>query len=135
MKTNRIKYLATCVLLGSLSLSSFAQKRYTLDECRQLALQNNIAMRTAANNVEAARQERKEAFTKYFPNVSASGTAFNSNTGLLQMDMGPDMQMSLVKNGIMGGITATQPLFAGGQIVNANKLAKVGEEVSRFQQE
>lgn len=135
MKTNRIKYLATCVLLGSLSLSSFAQKRYTLDECRQLALQNNIAMRTAANNVEAARQERKEAFTKYFPNVSASGTAFNSNTGLLQMDMGPDMQMSLVKNGIMGGITATQPLFAGGQIVNTNKLAKVGEEVSRFQQE
>ncbi len=41
--------------------------------------------------------------------------------------------MSLAKNGIMAGVTAMQPLFAGGQIVNGNKLAKVGEDVSRLQ--
>lgn len=135
MKMNRIKYLITCILCGILSLSAFGQKRYTLDECRKMALQNNIAVRNAANSVEAARQERKEAFTKYFPTISASGAAYNANKGLLEMDMGPEMRMSLAKNGIMGGITATQPLFAGGQIVNANKLAQVGEEISRFQQE
>ena len=28
---------------------------------------------------------------------------------------------------------AVQPVFAGGQIINGNKLAKVGEEVSRLQ--
>lgn len=122
--------LSLCV-----SLSAFGQKTYTLNECREMALRNNVAVRNAANNVEAARQERKEAFTKYFPTVSASGAAFNANKGLLQMDMSPDMQMSLAKNGIMGGITATQPVFAGGQIFNANKLAKVGEEASRYQQE
>ena len=132
---NIIKYLITCILCGILSLSAFGQKRYTLDECRKMALQNNIAVRNAANSVEAARQERKEAFTKYFPTISASGAAYNANKGLLEMDMGPEMRMSLAKNGIMGGITATQPLFVGGQIVNANKLAQVGEEISRFQQE
>ncbi len=135
MKTNGIKYLITCTLCGALSLSAFGQKRYTLDECRELALRNNVAVRNAANSVEAARQERKEAFTKYFPTVSVTGAAFNANKGLLEMDMEPEMRMSLAKNGIMGGITATQPLFAGGQIVNANKLARVGEEASRYQQE
>lgn len=135
MKTNGMKHLITCALCGILSLSAFGQKQYTLDECRELALRNNVAVRNAANNVEAARQERKEAFTKYFPTVSASGAAYNANKGLLEMDMSPEMQMSLAKNGIMGGITATQPLFAGGQIVNANKLARVGEEASRYQRE
>lgn len=135
MKTIRIKQLITCALCGAVSLSAFGQKTYTLDECREMALRNNVAVRNAANSVEAARQERKEAFTKYFPTISASGAAFNANKGLLEMDMSPDMRMSLAKNGIMGGITATQPLFAGGQIVNANKLAKVGEEASVFQRE
>lgn len=129
-----IRHGAMGLLCIVLSLPALGQKTYTLDECRELALRNNVAMRNAANNVEAARQERKEAFTKYFPTVSASGAAYNANKGLLEMDMSPEMQMSLAKNGIMGGITATQPLFAGGQIVNANKLAKVGEEVSRYQQ-
>lgn len=110
-----------------------AQKIYTLDECRTMALENNVKLRNAANAVESARQERKEAFTKYFPSVSATGMAFNADKGLLQMDMGQGMQMSMLKNGVAGGITATQPLFAGGQIVNANKLAKVGEEISRLQ--
>lgn len=135
MKIIRIKQLITCVLCGSLSFSAWGQKTYTLDECREMALHNNVAVRNAANSVEAARQERKEAFTKYFPTVSATGAAFNADKGLLEMDMGPGMQASLLKNGIMGGITATQPLFAGGQIVNANKLAKVGEETSICQQE
>lgn len=110
-----------------------AQKIYTLDECRTMALENNVKLRNAANAVESARQERKEAFTKYFPSVSATGMAFNADKGLLQMDMGQGMQMSMLKNGVAGGITATQPLFAGGQIVNANKLAKVGEDISRLQ--
>jgi len=39
----------------------------------------------------------------------------------------------MMKNGTIAGVTATQPVFAGGQIINGNKLAKVGEDVSRLQ--
>ena len=92
-------------------------------------------MRNAANEVEAAIQGRKEAFTNYFPNISATGMGYNANKGLRQLEMGPGMNMSLLKNGIMGGITVTQPVFAGGQIVNGNRLAAVGVEVSKVQQE
>ena len=38
-----------------------------------------------------------------------------------------------MKKGVMGSLVAMQPVFAGGQIINGNKLAKVGEEVSRLQ--
>lgn len=135
METDKIKRLTIGVVCCALSIPGFGQKVYSLDECRTMALQNNVKMHNAANAVESAKQERKEAFTKYFPTISASGAAFNADKGLLEMDMTPDMRMSLAKNGIMGGITANQPLFVGGQIVNANKLAKIGEDVSLYQQE
>ena len=78
-----------------------------------------------------AEHDRKNAFTRYFPSVSASGGGFIANKGLMELNMGPDMSMSMMKDGIVGGVSATLPLFAGGQIVNGNKLAKVSEEVSR----
>ncbi len=131
MKKYRILFM--CVVLIFTAMSLHAQKPYTLDECRALALENNIRMRNAANVELAARQEQKEAFTKYFPNVSATGMGYNANKGLLQMDMMPGTSMSLLKNGIMGGVTMTQPVFAGGQIVNGNRLASLGVEVSKAQ--
>jgi outer membrane protein TolC len=41
----------------------------------------------------------------------------------------------MFRNGVVGAVTATQPLFAGGQIVNGNRLARTGVEVSRLQQQ
>ena len=34
---------------------------------------------------------------------------------------------------MVGGVSAALPLFTGGQIVNGNKLAKVGVEVKKLQ--
>ena len=43
------------------------------------------------------------------------------------------ISISMMKNGTIGSLMAMQPVFAGGQIVNGNRLAKVGEDVSRLQ--
>jgi outer membrane protein TolC len=107
----------------------------TLDECRQKAIEQNITLRNSQVSVTAANETSKEAFTNYFPTVSATGFAYNANKGLIQMEMEPGQTMNLLKNGVLGGVTLTQPIFAGGQIVNGNKLAKVGVEVSKLQQE
>ncbi len=90
-------------------------------------------MKKAHTDLKAAEQTKKEAFTGYFPTVGATGAGFNANKGLLEMELAPGMGMSMLKNGIVGSITATQPLFTGGQIVNSNKLAKVSVEVSKWQ--
>lgn len=45
----------------------------SLDSCRALAMRNNKELRMADSRQEAARFERKAAFTKYLPRVSATG--------------------------------------------------------------
>lgn len=118
---------------GACMNGAFGQKAYTLDECIQAALTNNVRMKNANNELEMAKKDKKKAFTNYFPSVSAAGTGFMADKGLMQMSLGPDMNMSMLKNGIAGGVGASLPLFTGGQIVNGNQLAKVGVEVKRLQ--
>ena len=117
-----------------MSVPVFSQenKRYTLDECIAEAVGNNLALRNAYNEIAMSEEQRKEAQTKYFPTLSATGGGFVSNKGLLQLDLGA-MSMSMAKDGIVAGVTVMQPVFAGGQIVNGNKLAKVGVGVSQLQ--
>lgn len=108
---------------------------YTLQQCRELALQNNAAMLTSARNVEAASETRKEAFTKYFPEIAASASAFHANHDMLQYDVLDLFTLGLIKKGKAAGIWAVQPIFMGGQIVNGNKLSVVGEEVAKIRRE
>jgi outer membrane protein TolC len=121
--------------MGAHSQNIASTRNLTIDECRTYAIENNIKLQNAKTSIEAATETSKEAFTNYFPQISGSAFGYNANKGLLQMDMGPDMSMSLLKNGILAGVTLTQPVFAGGQIVNGNKLAKVGVKVSELQLE
>ena len=138
---------------------SASAQTYTLSQLKDSALNNNIAIRSAKHSIDAAQQQRKEAFSKYFPNVSGTGFWFNADNGMAKIDVNPSeyispelgaslaqmlppealaalgspMSTSMLKNGTVAGITAVQPVFAGGQIVNGNRLAKVGEDVSRLQ--
>jgi len=123
------------ILMGICSFTLAAQQRYTLEQCRKLALENNIRVKNSRLEIKSAHQTQKEAFTNFFPKVSASGNWFNANKALLNMQLAPGMEISMLKNGLLGGVTATQPIFAGGQIVNGNKLAKLGVEVSGYQME
>ena len=147
------------IIVCLLCCHSIAAQTYTLQQLKDSALQNNIAIRHAKHTVDAARQQRKEAFTKFFPNISGTGMWFNANKGMAQTELnlseqitpelgmalaqtlpaealaalGNPISVSMMKNGTIAGINAVQPIFAGGQIINGNKLAKVGEDVSRLQ--
>lgn len=132
MKTDKMKILVACLLCNASTLCAFGQKSYTLDECVERALQNNVRIKNADNNLNAAEQQKKSAFTNYFPSVSATGMGFIADKGLMQMEMGPGTELSMLKDGVVGGVTATLPLFTGGQLVNANRLAQVNVEVGRL---
>lgn len=135
MQRKRVRY-SIIGLVCSLSLcavSAEAQQLLTLEECSRLALENNAKMKNARLDVKGSEESRKEAFTKYFPTISATGGAFTTDNGMAEMVLMPGMEITLVKNGVMGGVTAIQPVFAGGQIWNSNKLAALAVEVSRYQ--
>ncbi len=149
-------------VLCSLCCGFVSAQTYTLEQLKDSALHNNFAIRSAQYDMEVASQQRKEAFTKFFPNISGTGLWFNANKAMAQTTVTPSeilppelgtslaplaqllpaealaalanpVTISMMKNGVVAGVQAVQPVFAGGQIVNGNKLAKVGEDVSRLQ--
>lgn len=130
-----MKRIIHTIALSVMAVAMQAQKTYTIDECRTMALQNNVAVRNADNAVRQAREQQKEAFTNYFPTVSASAMAFTADKGLVEAELAPGMGLSLLKNGMTGSVTLTQPVFAGGQIINGNRLAKVAAEAGDVQKE
>ena len=65
-----MKLFTIAVLLGS-SLCVQAQEVYSLQKCRELALQNNRQLKISNMTVEVAENTRKAAKTKYLPRVDA----------------------------------------------------------------
>lgn len=135
------------IFIAATSLSVTAQDIpadtiLSLDQCREMAVKYNASLKTADNNSEMAREMRKEAFTKYFPEISAAGIGFLANHEMLQYDVdlpllqqmgiGP-LSLGMVKNGKAAGVQAVQPVFVGGMIVNGNRLAELGEAVASLQ--
>lgn len=140
---NKISSIAaTIALMCTMSVSA---QRLTLEECVDMALENNARILKADYSVRASRETSREAFTNYFPSVSATGAAFTANHGMLQHSFNLplsmlgiglddiDFNLSLLKKGSVAGLNLVQPIFLGGRIVNGNRLARVGEEVSLLQ--
>ena len=133
MKRQINRYFFMVTLAGLSFTAAFSQRAYTLDECLEQALANNVRLKNAQNNLQMAKEDKANAFTKYFPNISATGGGVLANKGLLEMEMQPGAVMSMADKGLLGGVTATLPLFTGGQIVNGNKLAALQVEVNQLQ--
>lgn len=145
------------ILLTATGLALSAQT-LSLDSCKALALQNNLTLKNAALDVAAAQEVKKQAFTKYFPNVSAIAGGYYAAKPLFEYSidnienasarqflhnlyyeysaaMGLPDRISLCENGLMVGATVVQPVYMGGQIVNGNKLAKVGIEAAELKEQ
>lgn len=72
-----------------LPLCASAQHVYSLDECIEAALDNNVRMKNAQNNLRMAEHSKQEAFSKYFPTVSAMGSGFLADKSLVRMALSP----------------------------------------------
>lgn len=105
---------------------------FTLEDCRSMALENNTDVRNARLEYLNSVDTRKSLFTKFFPEISAGGAYFCTDNGAAKFVIIPGLAFPVGKDGVMGGVTAVQPVFAGGRIVAGNKLAGIGEEVGRM---
>lgn len=146
-------------IVCSLCCCIAAAQTYSYEALRDSALQRNISVRNARLGIQQAEEQRREAFTRFFPQVNATGVWMNADKGMMNMEVSPSdliparlqpvlaevlpaealaalgspFGMSMMKGVTMAGINVVQPIFAGGQIVNGNKLARLGEDASRLQ--
>ena len=151
------RLIATIIAAGLIgAVFNVQAKTYTLTHCRQLALKNNRTVKEKKLELEVAEQVKKNARTGYFPKVDASAFAMRANKGLIEGEIPemnlpvydgnpaslqnptqftyfPGMELDMLDEAKVLSITAVQPLYAGGRIVNGNRLAALGVEVSRQQ--
>jgi len=141
---------------SAISTNTKAQT-YSLDSCKNLALKNNFKMKEAASDVAESEQIKKNAFTNYFPKVSASATAVKFSDYLIkgnipqinlpvydgnmanlasatQFAYFPGMEIKAIDNVKVANVMAMQPVFAGGRIYNGNRLATIGIEINKDKQ-
>lgn len=152
MKRNII--LTALFLTG---ITASAQQVLSLQQVKEQALAHNISIRTAEDAVREAREQKKEAFTNFFPQISATGMGFKTNTDMMKTSINTasllpsslatalpsalagmipsTLSFSMLDRGLMAGVAAVQPLFAGGRIINGNKLARAGVEASEIQKQ
>ena len=64
---------STLVVACLTATTAMAQRIFSLDSCRQMALRNNKQMGVARAKLELAKNVRKSARTKYLPHVNAFG--------------------------------------------------------------
>ncbi|MDR1501623.1 MAG: TolC family protein [Prevotella sp.] len=128
----KIKYITLLILLSAIGLQLQAQTKYSLDGCKQMAIENNRKIKNSILDAEAAKEAKKEAYTNYFPSVSASGFGFKAKDPFVSMNMG-GTKLGLLEDGLGAAVTLTQPVFVGGKIINSNKLAKLGVEMNTQQ--
>lgn len=99
-----------------------------VNQCRRLALETDQSVTMADNDVRGAELDRQVARTNYLPNLSGSAT------GVYCLPDNDANGMSMRLHGVwMAGLSVTQPIYAGGKIVAANRLADVSLRIAREQ--
>ena len=61
------------VIMLFASVLSYSQEVFTLEQCRQLAINNNKELKISSTKIKIAGEEYNAARTKYFPQISANG--------------------------------------------------------------
>lgn len=145
-------------------------QRVTLEQCREMALENSYNIKNADHKIDASEDLLKAYKTNNLPKISLSGSylystlSFNEAiTGGYLPTFSPDLTTGEMVPNIVGyaedgsaifssyaympdmlfefevgsvlntGLQATQPIYMGGKISTATKLAKLGVEVAKIE--
>ena len=151
-----MKKTLTLITVIICTLTTSAQEILTLAQCRQLALDNNKRMAAANKQTQAAHYTMKSYKGNFFPNFTASGTGLYSTAdGTFAIPGGnlptflPDASGVPTPNGgfayfpgidlnykvrtvWMGGVQVEQPIFMGGKILAAYKMATLGKQMAQL---
>ena len=146
------------VLVALLVSSGYASagRTLTLEECRELAIQNNKELKISGEKIKMAGYEKNAAFTKYFPQLSATGAYMWNQKDINLLDMGAlgasiggalgpiaqlpvfgklmegvdDLQHLDIQNIWVGSVSLVQPVFMGGKIINYNQITKYAKQLA-----
>lgn len=152
-----MKTITTIIIALIASTTAYSQTALTLEQSKALALENNISIKNSGLETEAAKEVKKNAYTNYFPKVSANVLGFQAINPLIEFNMEggnlpvydgnpanlgtatqfayfPGMELNMMQRSAIGVLNIAQPIYSGGKITTGNKLAQLNVEVKEGQQ-
>ena len=155
------------ILYACVAIPGNAQKIMTLDECREMALENNKQIAISAQTTEKASTNMKAYRANFFPKFSLSGNYLLSNaSSSLTIPGGylptyvpgtdgtlvpnllttsgdkpvfksyaymPDTEFRIkLSNSYTASLIAEQPLYMGGKITSAYRIARIGQDIAKL---
>jgi len=151
-----IKRIIVLNILTLIGINAFAQNNISLGESKEKAIENNIAIKNSVLEINAAKETKKEAYTNYFPKVSAALGGLKSIEPLLKVDIEggnlpvydgnpanlvtatefayfPGLSLELWQKSALGTLNIMQPIYVGGKIKTGNKLAQLNIDAKEEQ--
>lgn len=130
-------------------VNGFGQTTLTLSQCLDSARAHNRTLQNAALAIEQANLQVSEARTKYFPQISANVMAFHAFDKMVKGDgvippevaaispaladyVGQPYTVRELSSAYTATLTAMQPIYTGGQLRTANRLAALQRDVEEL---
>lgn len=117
-----MKRIVITVLIAVQCVAVFPQQKMTLADCRKTALRHNEDLQKADIKLQKAELDRQIAYNAYLPKLDGSVM------GLYMKDQDIMGNNLLLRGTYVAGLNLTQPIYVGGQITAANRLARLGKE-------
>ncbi len=142
------------ILAAAIAIGASAQETLTIEQCRELALQYNKEISAATKQTEEAQYTAKSYKGNFLPSISLNALGlYSTSDGEYNIDGGMlpvgtvDQTGQFAANGAYAyfpglgleyevgvmanvGLQLEQPIYMGGKIRAAYKMAKLGEEIA-----
>lgn len=163
----RSKYLwifLFCLPVNTI-FSQEPKRLLTLDDARNLAIETNKHLKIATEEEKVAYYEKKDAYTKYFPDFSITGGYIRNQKNLklispssipstlnipsipgvftgTSLPISDDLKGQIasagevdIQNIWVGAVSLVQPVFMGGKIIAYNDVMKNAEQLAKMQKD
>ena len=112
-----MKRILSLIVFTGIAIGSYAQQVLTLDSCRTLALANNKELRISQEKINAARYQKKAAFTNFLPKIDVMGAYMRTQK---EISLLSDEQKQTISN--IGTATGAQLQEALQQLGASNPM-------------
>ncbi len=126
MKTINFRIVLIATLVCHATVIAYAQEKYSLEDCRRIALESNNKIKASDYEIEASRALHKSVSANGLPKLDGSviGAHLGSPLGGAFNGMIPDQFVN-------GSITLSQPIYTGGRIRYGKQTAAKGIEIQQ----
>jgi outer membrane protein len=128
---NKLRNLTYLIVLISVSAAVQGQNRkWTLRECVEMALENNISIKQNINNIKSNEQDVKAAKGEFLPSLGAS-LSQSANFGSAELFSGNFVDRQFFSTN--GSLSLNQTVFNGFRTLNGFKQSQLNLERNEFE--